>query len=286
MVENNFSIIIPAYNESTLINGTLAFLLDDNCLTHIEVVVVCNGCIDNTAAKVQTFTAEYSSMLAAKSVSIVILETITASKTNALNIGVEYSKYSVNVLLDADILIDGQDIQQLVFDLNTRKLKAISPKIIFEYSKSTFLVRQYYQVASQSYYNIDYRLSNVIALSASGVKQMGVLPEIIADDDYIRQRFLDQEHAVSQNCSYRFICAKTFSSLIAVLTRVERGNIQLVSSCLELEQSRMRSGYYNLSKRAFPFFVMIKLLIKIRAIIQIALGNTNQWERDESNRKV
>lgn len=286
MVDHNFSIIIPAYNESALIAGTLAYLIGDRYLKNIEIIVVCNGCIDQTAEKVRLFNVEYSSLLLANNISIVTYETDKASKTNALNIGVRQSRYDINLFLDADILINGQDLQKLVSDLNDKKLKAMSPSIVFDFTHSSFLVRQYYKVASQSYYNIDYRLSNVIALSASAIDKVGSLPEVIADDDYIRRLFSPHEIAVSKKCVYQFICAKTFVSLLQVLTRVERGNIQLASKHVEFEQTKRPMGYYNLPKVAFLFFVIIRLFVKVRAKIQILLGNTEQWERDESNRKL
>lgn len=285
MVENNFSIIIPAYNESALINETLAYLFSDNRLTNIEIIVVCNGCIDDTVEKVQLFISDNSLLLSTNGISMFVFETNKASKTNALNIGVKKSNSDINVFLDADILINGCDIQQLVTELNVRKLKAISPTIIFDFSQSSFLVRQYYKVVSQSYYNLDYRLSNVIALSAAGIEKIGILPEVIADDDFIRKQFTKTEHAVSKHCSYRFLCAKTFGSLFQVLTRVERGNMQLVNYSPKLQNNQTPRGFHFLPIHLFPFFVAIKLLVIIRANIQFLLGNISQWERDESNRK-
>ena len=286
MNKNNVSIIIPAYNEAALISETLTFLLADQCLTHVEIVIVCNGCVDQTADKVRLFIAEYADFLNTKAISVVIIETEKASKTNAINIGIKQSSFAFYVLLDADILINGSDILTLVEELTDRKLKAISPSIVFDFSQSSFWVRQYYQVASQSYYNVDYRLSNVIALSASGVEKIGVLPELIADDDYIRKQFLPAEIAVSKQCEYRFVCAKTFSSLFQVLTRVERGNMQLASYPHQVKQLERPQGFYRLPKKSFPFFFIIKLLVVIRAKLQLKLGKITQWERDESNRKT
>lgn len=284
MEQSKFSVIIPAYNEEALIVKTLTLLLDDNHLNSIELVVICNGCKDNTYIETLSFLEKNSLLLQQRNINFSVLEVDKASKTNALNIGVNNNQGAIKVLMDADITISGKDLNTLVAELKSNQLKAISPKINFSFEKSNFFVRQYYSVASLSFYNTNKRLSNVIALSESGVKQIFPLPEIIADDEYVRRQFLPTEVAVSKQCTLVFTCAKNLSSLLQVLTRVERGNVQLNSLKINSPISKAPKGYNKPPLLCFPTFFFIKLFVKIRAKVQFMQGKIKQWERDESNR--
>lgn len=279
-----FSIIIPAYNEEALIVKTLTQLLDDKKVNAIEIVVICNACKDNTYAETLSFIETNSLILQQRNIHFLVFETDKASKTNALNIGINNSQGSLKVLMDADIQISGKDLNTLVAELKDKQLKAISPKITFAFDKSNFFVRQYYRVASLSFYNTNKRLSNVIALSESGIKQIFPLPEVIADDEYIRRQFLPAEVAVSQQCALVFTCAKNLTNLLQVLTRVERGNVQLKSMQVNAPTTKIPKKYNNPPALCYPTFFFIKLFVKIRAKLQFMQGKTKQWERDESNR--
>ena len=88
MEQSKFSVIIPAYNEEALIVKTLTLLLDDNHLNSIELVVICNGCKDNTYIETLSFLEKNSLLLQQRNINFSVLEVDKASKTNALNIGV------------------------------------------------------------------------------------------------------------------------------------------------------------------------------------------------------
>ncbi len=278
------SVIIPAYNEEALILKTLTGLFDDDSLMNIELLVVCNGCKDQTYFKTLSFIKENSLLLKQKNIVLLVLETSKASKTNALNIGISNSHSSIKILMDADIQICGEDLNILVGELHSQNLKAISPRVKFSFENSNFWVKQYYRVASRSFYNINNRLSNVIALSADGIKRISPLPDIIADDEYIRRQFSPNEIAVSQRCTFIFTCTKNLVNLLQILTRVERGNVQLNSCYRNTSITNSKKGYYEPPLLCFPTFFLIKLIVKIRARFQFSQGKINQWERDESNR--
>jgi len=278
-----FSIIIPAYNEEALVLKTLAGLFDDNNLMNVELLIVCNGCNDQTHLKVVSFIKKNSLLLKQKNIDFLVLETSKASKTNALNMGINNSLSSIKILMDADIQICGKDLNILVDELKSKNLKAISPQVKFSFENSNFLVRQYYQVASISFYNKNNRLSNVIALSADGIKKIAPLPDVIADDEYIRRQFSPNEVSVSQRCSLIFTCTKNLVNLLQILTRVERGNVQL-NSRYNTPLTNSKKGYDEPPILCFPTFLLIKLCIKIRARFQFYQGRIDQWERDESNR--
>lgn len=277
------SIIIPAYNEEKLIVNTLEYLLADQHLSHCKIIVVCNGCSDNTAYNVSTFQSLINDTLTTRSIDLILIDDPKASKTNAMNIGLNYNADNPIVFIDADILISGKTIIELTASLNDNVLAA-SPKINFKYQESSWVVRAYYKVASHSNYNHNNRLSNVIALSAKGLAKLNSMPEVIADDEYIRRSFHVSEYLILQHVLFDFICPKTLGSLLNVLTRVERGNIQLNALNYKDKSEAITSGFRAFNYLLFPVFILCKLYAKFRAKKQYENGRITQWERDESNR--
>ena len=72
------SVIIPAHNEGSVIARTLQAMTDGAEPGELDVIVVCNGCSDNTSAVARRFGAP-----------VRVVETDVASKTHALNLGDE-----------------------------------------------------------------------------------------------------------------------------------------------------------------------------------------------------
>ncbi|WP_206484677.1 glycosyltransferase [Thalassotalea sp. G2M2-11] len=278
------SIIIPAFNEAQLITQTLSYLLHDKALQYAHIIVVCNGCVDKTFAVVERFIVEQSALLKQQHIRLNVLETVKASKISAINLGLTQVVEFPVVLLDADILVSGQNITQLVEQLKTENLHCAAPKLHFQYEKSSWWVKAYYRVAKRSQYNEKHRLSNVIALSQAAVQQLTPLPDVIADDEYIRRQFHHHEYKILSNISFEFICPKNLKNLLAVLTRVERGNFQLAKLGYFDKSAAELSGFNQVNAWLIPIFIACKLYAKIMARLQYQLGFVFQWERDESNR--
>lgn len=73
------SIIIPAHNEANVLPATLSRLAADSMAESLEVFVVANACNDSTAATAREF--------ADRLPGLVVIETQTPGKPNALNLG-------------------------------------------------------------------------------------------------------------------------------------------------------------------------------------------------------
>ena len=68
------TVVIPAHNESSVIARTLSAMVDGTQENEIDVIVVCNGCTDETATITRRFAP-----------AVRVVETDVASKTYALN---------------------------------------------------------------------------------------------------------------------------------------------------------------------------------------------------------
>ena len=96
------SIIIPAHNEAKVIRACLEQVTSGLEPGEAEVIVVCNGCSDDTAGIAGTFGSP-----------VRMIETDVPSKVNALNLGDEAATGFPRIYMDADIRLDGQAIRRL-----------------------------------------------------------------------------------------------------------------------------------------------------------------------------
>lgn len=284
-----FSIIIPAYNETTVITDTINSILSDGAITKSQIIIVCNACHDNTAEVVRQFAIKAENLLKQQKIEILILETPIASKTNAINLGHSKATHLKRILLDADILISGASLVTLYSEMHLNNALVASPKAIFNYAKSDFWVNQYYQVASVSNYNRFQRISNVIALSEQATQRLGNLPSIIADDEYISRQFCESEKLVVDKCYFEFACPLNVISLLKTQTRVRLGNIQLnklgITKKVPAKSTSLPEDKINKSTMlSLTIFTCIKLCIYSRAQWQIWTKTAPIWERDESSR--
>jgi len=277
------SIIIPAHNEEKLIVKTLTYLLEDGALKSADIIIICNGCIDNTFESVNGFISETKESLSNRNISIRAFDIEKPSKTNALNVGITQANSKNVILLDADIEISGINLSHIYDQLNDEVL-VVSPSIIYDKEQSSIAVKAYYKVAETSGYNQSHRLSNVIALSERGLKRVGVFPEVIADDEYLRRQFKSSEYKIVSTSSFTFTCPKTLADLLNVMTRVERGNLQLEKLGYLDNSGADNLGVLARFSVSYLIFFAVKMICKLRAKWQYFNGNISQWERDESNR--
>ena len=90
------SVVIPAYDESAGIRRSLDALFDGVALGELDVVVVCNGCTDDTAALARS-----------SGHPLRVIELDTASKRAALRAGDRAALAFPRIYLDADVVLRG-----------------------------------------------------------------------------------------------------------------------------------------------------------------------------------
>ena len=112
--------IVPAHNEGALIGRTLRTMLTGHKPNELEIVVVCNGCRDDTAAVAR-----------AVGPPVRVLETPQASKSLALNLGDASASGWPRLYVDADVLIDLPSLRATVAALENGALAAAPrPEIV------------------------------------------------------------------------------------------------------------------------------------------------------------
>ncbi len=105
------SVIIPAHNEAPVLGACLGELLRDAVPGEFEVVVVCNGCTDESAA------------VAARA-GVRVIEISRPSKTAALNAGDRIAETFPRIYLDADVSISTSTLRTVAQALDRGGLAA------------------------------------------------------------------------------------------------------------------------------------------------------------------
>src|SRR5688500_5584423 len=103
------TVIIPAHNEAAVIERCLRALTDGAADGELDVIVVANGCSDDTAATARKFGASGGG-------GVRVLETDVPSKSNALNLGDHAADAAdgwPRVYADADVVLSLASLRRI-----------------------------------------------------------------------------------------------------------------------------------------------------------------------------
>ncbi len=278
------SIIVPAHNEENVISATLDVLVPGVDIGALEIIVVCNGCTDETVTIVKAYGDR-----------VCCIETSTASKTNALNIGDEAARFFPRIYLDADIVLSVEAAIALEKALAGGKYLAASTKMKMDYGRASWLVRSYYDVWQQLPYVQEGMIGvGVFALSEKGRSRFSQFPEVIADDGFVRASFTNKE-LVSVDNFYSVVRAPVhLNGLIKIKTRSRLGRYELALKFPQLftneekKYGRAIATLLRTEKNWFKILVYIgvNLLTRFRAKKHFKQKGFTGWERDDSSREL
>ncbi len=167
------SIVIPAHNEGRVIGRLLDALLADPSSSGPDIVVVCNGCTDDTAR-----------VAAARGDRVRVVEIPTPSKHTALRVGDEHARGFPRLYVDADVVVGSADVRALAGALGRDPgLLAAAPGRDVPLTGCAWPVRAYYRVwqllpaVREGLFG-----RGVIAVTEEGHKRIAALPPLMADD--------------------------------------------------------------------------------------------------------
>ena len=131
------SVIVPAHNEHSVISRTLKTMTARAIPGELDVIVVCNGCTDDTAAVAGSFGPP-----------VRVIETGLAGKTLALNLGDKAATFFPRIYADADVHITIETMRTLANRLETGDVLAVAPIANIDLKDCSWLVRAYYEIRS------------------------------------------------------------------------------------------------------------------------------------------
>lgn len=279
------SVVIPAHDEEAVLDRTLAAVhrdLPDDL--RLEVVVVCNGCTDDTAGVARRF--------ATARPGVRVVEIAEASKSAAVAAGNAVATVFPRLHLDADVEVDGPSVVRLVHAVGRDGVHAAGPRRVVERSRSSLLVRCYYDVWERLPQVRDGLFGRgVVALSRSGQERVDALPRLMSDDLAVSEAFSPTERTVVEEAVVLVRAPRTTDDLLRRRVRVVTGNRQADDAGVRghgaatslSTLARLARGEPRLLPR-LAVFLGVTLVARRRARAAIAAGDFATWERDDSSR--
>lgn len=278
------SIIIPAYNEGAVIDRCLSTILADAQPYEFEIVVVCNGCTDDTAQRARRFADK-----------VKVIETPVGSKIHALNLGDEHVTSFPRFYVDADVQLSAaaiRDVAALLDDDSDTVVAA--PQAVVAFQDRPWLVKAFYRVWTRlPYFRENMIGSGVYAFSRSGRARFDRFPDVIADDEYARLIAAPHERRASATSSFTIFPPRTISGVLAINTRARAGNYELRRRFPELQSHGNTSAGRTLKTLAgdpslwldASVYLSVMMLAKLRAHDKLRKRMEKVWERDDTSRE-
>lgn len=277
------SLVVPAHDEGALLEATLGHALAGTQPGEVDVVIVANGCRDDTAVRARSIPGAR------------VIEIDEASKTAALNAGDAATRVFPRVYLDADVRIDAAALRALADALSgTDEPRVASPRLQVDSTESTWAVRQHVRIWEQS----DYRRrghigSGVYAVNAAGRARWGLFPEVIADDRFVQQRFDADERITLDAHAFTVRAPRDMAAHVRRATRIEVGNRTLRAdqqiATVEPAPRRFARLLARVARRpalwpALPVYLYGYGVPLVRARRLVARSAEVEWARDASLR--
>ena len=281
---NQYSVIIPVYNEEIIISRLLSKLVSHHS-SKMEIIVVCNGCTDNSAEVVKKFLPH-----------VKLVEIQQASKPLALQQGDDLATGWPRFYIDADVLLDRSALTKMAGKLKSKGLFAISPAAISKVGNSSWFVKAFYSVwTSMPYYKDGMIGCGIYGLSKHGRNRFKKWPNLIADDGYVRALFSNSERVVCHDTSVTVQAPRSVTELLKIKTRSRLGRLQLSIQYPNLIQAEKKEKNYlriiNMFVQkpglifCFPIYLFVYVISRLRAKKQLKTISEYTWERDNSSRQ-
>lgn len=211
------SVIVPACNEAGWIDACLAAVAASRGAEG-EVVVVANGCTDDTAARARA----HAGMLAAAGFALNVLETPALGKPGALNAGDAAARYPDRAYLDADVTVSPGLLAAIAAALDRPVPRLASGSPVVAPARS-FVTRAYARFWTRlPFVAQGCPAFGLYAVNAAGRARWGPFPDIISDDTFVRLHFSPAERLRLPE-TYVWPMVEGFGALVRVRRRQDRG---------------------------------------------------------------
>lgn len=280
------SIVVPAFNEAPALRRLLPRLLAGADPGEFEVVVIANGCTDDSAEAARSFGS-----------AVRVLETPVANKFRALRLGDEAATTFPRIYLDSDVELGCADARLLAAAVASGPILAAAPEREIPLDGCSWTVRWYYDVWLRlPVVRAGLFGRGVIAVSAAGYERLAAIPELMGDDLAASLAFGAEERTVVEQARALIRPPRTLADLVRRRTRVNTVTTQagaraeLASVGAEARTSRadllalIRSAPVRMAPRV-AWFLYVTLITRRRSRKAVAAGDYATWLRDESSRE-
>jgi glycosyltransferase involved in cell wall biosynthesis len=274
------SIVIPAWNEATVIERSLNTLFDGLSIDGgiPTVVVAANGCTDDTVARVRRL-----------QLPVEILDLPAVGKAGAIRAAERAAEELPRLYLDADTVIHGSAATAVLETLSSGHLAA-RPPVVFDLEGASRPIRWFYEVRSQlPNLAIDLCGAGVYGLSRDGRSRFAEIPNVSGDDLFVARHFTPDEVVIVPCEPVVVRPPRTVRSLVHTLGRVYRGNSELEREAPDVvtpttsTTARELVRLVDSPRRLLQVVVYTALVVAGRIA---ARRPTTSWERDDTGRSA
>lgn len=275
------SIVIPAHNEAAVIGRLLDALSDGAEPGEFEIVVVANGCTDDTAAVASTWPG------------VRVLDLPTGSKPLALDAGDAVATVFPRIYVDGDVVINARSVRALVNAVSAVGVHAAAPMRDVRLPDSDWMVRAFYRVWSELPAVRDGLYGRgVLAVDEIGFERITPRPDVLGDDLYVHRQFADAERVIVPNAVSVVFGPKRTADLVRRRIRTVEGNVEQSATHGSQVPSSSGSGRTVLDlARSRPSlwpsiaaFLAVTVRARLAARKRVRDGAPREWLRDESSR--
>ena len=276
------TIVIPAHNEGRVIRRLLEQLINGADPGEMDIIVVANGCADDTAEVAASFGP-----------AVRVLTLPVACKHAALTAGDRAAAGFPRIYADADVELRVHDVRALAAALCQPGMLAAAPRREQVMTGRPWQVRWYYDVwtllpgVQRGLWG-----RGAIAVNEAGHRRLASLPTLQADDLAASLVFKPNETVLVPEARVIVHPPRTFAGLLCCRTRSVTGNAQ-AGYFQDLDGSADRTRIADLIAvvRRRPgmlpqvgYFLSMAVFARLRASRAIARGDYLTWLRDESSR--
>ncbi|SNX56432.1 glycosyl transferase family 2 [Streptomyces sp. TLI_55] len=277
--------MIPAHNEERVIGRLLDSLLDDPADGRADIVVVCNGCTDDTAR-----------IASERGPRVTVVEIPVPSKHAALRAGDEHALGFPRIYVDADVVLTGADVRALAEPLadGASGILATAPERHLPLAGCAWRVRAYYRVWQRLPAVREGLFGRgVIAVSKEGHARIAALPPLMADDLAASLAFTAEERRVVAGARVVVHPPRTWRDLIKRRIRAMVSTAQ-VEEQRGPEEASARTSTADLKAvlRREPTLITSVVVFAAAAVVArrqaqkaIRARDFDTWLRDDSSRQ-
>lgn len=250
--------------------------------SEFDIIVVANGCNDDTADVAASFGP-----------SVRVLSIPVASKHAAFAAADRVAGDFPRIYLDADVELRMQDVRALTAALRAPGVCAAAPERVLDLAARPWTIRWYYAAWTRL---PEVRRGlwgrGVIAVDEDGQHRMAGLPPLLVDDLAAALLFAPHEQTIVRGARVIVHTPRTVADLLRRRVRAATGLAQLDQADAPEPAARTRMSdlmeiVRHEPRMALPvaFFLSVAVLARLRARRAVARGDFATWCRDESSRR-
>jgi hypothetical protein len=279
------SVVVPAHNEAAVIGRLLSGLLAEAEPGEFEVLVVANGCSDGTETAAAAFAP-----------AVRVLSTPEGNKFRAMRLADATAERFPRLYVDADVELDTASVRALAQALAEPGVLAVGPERHSPLDDRPWTVRWYYEVWHRlPVVRAGLFGRGVVGLSQEAHRRIGELPEFMGDDLAASLAFPAEQRRVVPGAIVVVHPPRKLGDLLRMRVRALVSTTQIAdgselsAAAAEARTSRgdlvavLRAGSLGEAPKV-AWFVVVTVLVRLRARRAIRRQDYRTWLRDESSR--